>query len=47
MPKGTPKDIVEKLRDATIAAINGPLLKERFAAEGATVVGNSAEALAG
>jgi tripartite-type tricarboxylate transporter receptor subunit TctC len=44
VPKGTPKDIVAKLRDATVGAINGPLLKERLAAEGATPVGNTAEA---
>ncbi len=44
VPKGTPKDIVAKLREATIGAINGPILKERLAAEGATPVGNTAEA---
>ncbi len=44
VPKGTPKDIVQKLREATIGAITGSVLKERLAAEGATPVGNTAEA---
>ncbi|MHB2168248.1 Bug family tripartite tricarboxylate transporter substrate binding protein [Alsobacter sp. R-9] len=44
VPKGTPKDIVEKLREATTGAITGGALKERLAAEGATPVGNSADA---
>jgi tripartite-type tricarboxylate transporter receptor subunit TctC len=44
VPKGTPKDIVQKLREATIGAITGSVLKERLASEGATPVGNTAEA---
>ncbi|WP_293856895.1 tripartite tricarboxylate transporter substrate binding protein [uncultured Alsobacter sp.] len=44
VPKGTPKDIVKALREATIAAITGSVLKERLASEGAVPVGNSAEA---
>lgn len=44
VPKGTPKDIVQKLREATVGAITGSVLKERLAAEGARPVGNSAEA---
>ena len=43
VPKGTPKEIVEKLRTATIAAINSDLVKERFANEGAVPLGKSPE----
>jgi len=43
VPRGTPKDIVQKLREATVGAITNDVLKERLAAEGARPVGNSAE----
>ena len=46
VPKGTPKDIIEKLRTATHAAINTDLVKERFANEGAVPLGKSPEAFA-
>src|SRR5262249_15028168 len=39
LPKGTPTAIVEKLHDATIAAMNNPSVKERVRASGSTLVG--------
>ncbi len=46
VPKGTPKEVIEKLRTATIAAINSDLIKERFANEGAVPLGKSPEEFA-
>lgn len=43
VPKGTPKDVIEKLRSATVAAIQSDLIKERFANEGAVPLGKSPE----
>ena len=40
VPKGTPAVIVAKLREATIKAINSPVLRERFAAESAELIGS-------
>jgi tripartite-type tricarboxylate transporter receptor subunit TctC len=37
-PKGTPASIVEKLHDATVAAMNMPSVQERLKSLGATVV---------
>lgn len=46
VPKGTPKPVIEKLRAATVAAINSDLVKERFANEGAVPLGRSPEEFA-
>jgi tripartite-type tricarboxylate transporter receptor subunit TctC len=43
-PKGTPAAVNAKLREATIAAINTPIVRERFAAEGAKPIGSTPEA---
>ncbi len=40
-PKGTPKDLVDKLNSAVKAALADPSVKERIEATGAIVVGNS------
>jgi tripartite-type tricarboxylate transporter receptor subunit TctC len=40
-PKGTPKEIVEKLNSAIKAALTDPSVKERIEATGALVVGSS------
>jgi tripartite-type tricarboxylate transporter receptor subunit TctC len=37
-PKGTPAPIIQKLHDATVAAINTPLVQERLSQAGATAV---------
>lgn len=37
-PKGTPADIVKKLNDAMVAAMNTPAVKERLEGLGATIV---------
>ena len=39
VPKGTPAPIVEKIRTATIEAINTSIVRERFANEGADPLG--------
>lgn len=39
VPKGTPQPIVDKLRKATIDAINTSIVRERFANEGAAPLG--------
>lgn len=46
VPKGTPKEIIEKLRAATVAAITSDLIKERFANEGAVPLGKSPDEFA-
>ena len=46
-PAGTPKEIVDKLHAASVKALNGKELQERYAAQGAEVLANGpAEALA-
>lgn len=44
VPKGTPGAIIERLRTATIEAINSDLVKSRFANEGAAPIGSTPEA---
>ncbi len=39
VPAGTPRAIVDRLRQATIEAINTPILKDRLGKEGATPIG--------
>jgi tripartite-type tricarboxylate transporter receptor subunit TctC len=41
VPKGTPPEIVEKLRDATVHAIHSNTVKARFENDGAEPIGNS------
>jgi tripartite-type tricarboxylate transporter receptor subunit TctC len=43
-PKGTPPEVNAKLREATVAAINTQVVRERFAAEGAKPIGSTPEA---
>jgi tripartite-type tricarboxylate transporter receptor subunit TctC len=43
VPKGTPGAIIERLRAATIEAINSDLVKSRFANEGAAPIGSTPE----
>jgi tripartite-type tricarboxylate transporter receptor subunit TctC len=38
LPKGTPADIVKKLHDATVAAMDTPAVKNRLQGLGATIV---------
>ena len=42
-PKGTPKEVVDKLNAAVKAALADASVKERIEATGAIVVGNAAE----
>ena len=46
VPQGTPKDVIAKLRTATVEAINSDLIKERFANEGAVPLGVEPEEFA-
>jgi tripartite-type tricarboxylate transporter receptor subunit TctC len=46
VPKGTPKDIVAKLREATIETITKGVVRERLEAEGAEPIGNTPEEFA-
>ena len=39
LPKGAPADVVKKLNDAMVAAMNSPSVKERLQGLGATIVG--------
>ncbi len=39
-PKGTPADVVKKLNDAMVAAMNAPAVKDRLQGLGATIVAN-------
>jgi tripartite-type tricarboxylate transporter receptor subunit TctC len=41
VPKGTPPDVVEKLRDATVRAINSTAVKSRLENDGAEPIGNT------
>lgn len=43
VPKGTPQDVIDKLRAASIDAINNPVVRERFAAEGTDPIGSSSD----
>lgn len=43
VPKGTPKDIADKLRGAIIDTIKSDLIKSRLASEGAEPIGSTAE----
>jgi tripartite-type tricarboxylate transporter receptor subunit TctC len=43
VPKGTPASVIERLRTATIEAINTDLVKSRFRNEGAVPIGSSPE----
>ena len=45
-PAGTPPEVVAKLNEAAVAAVNDPAVKERLAGVGAVVVGSTAEELA-
>ena len=46
VPKGTPKDVAAKLRQATVETINSPLIRERLQNEGAEPIGNKPEEFA-
>jgi tripartite-type tricarboxylate transporter receptor subunit TctC len=46
VPKGTPKDVAEKIRKATIETITTGVVRERLENEGAESVGNSPEEFA-
>jgi tripartite-type tricarboxylate transporter receptor subunit TctC len=46
VPKGTPKEITAKLRDATIETITKGVVRERLEAEGAEPIGNTPEEFA-
>jgi len=46
VPKGTPKEITSKLRDATIETITKGVVRERLEAEGAEPIGNTPEEFA-
>jgi tripartite-type tricarboxylate transporter receptor subunit TctC len=41
VPKGTPPDIVAKLRDATVAATKSPDVQRSLATEGAVIIGST------
>jgi tripartite-type tricarboxylate transporter receptor subunit TctC len=43
VPAGTPKSVIERLRAATVEAINSPVLKDRLGKEGATPIGSTPE----
>lgn len=43
VPAGTPAPVVDRLRKATLDALNSPLLKDRLGKEGASPIGNSPE----
>lgn len=44
VPKGTPKEIVETIRTATVAALESPVLRGRLTGEGAVPIGSTPEA---
>jgi tripartite-type tricarboxylate transporter receptor subunit TctC len=46
VPKGTPKDIADKLRKATVETITTGVVRERLEAEAAEPIGNSPEEFA-
>ncbi len=43
VPAGTPRDIISRLHDAVVKGINTPELKQRMAALGAEIAGNTPE----
>jgi tripartite-type tricarboxylate transporter receptor subunit TctC len=45
-PAGTPPDIIAKLHDAGVAAVNDPMVKAKLAESSAVVVGSTPEELA-
>jgi tripartite-type tricarboxylate transporter receptor subunit TctC len=47
VPRGTPADVVEKLRAATVAAINTQKVRDRLQNEGAEPIGSSPKEFAG
>jgi tripartite-type tricarboxylate transporter receptor subunit TctC len=46
VPKGTPADVIEKLRDATVRAINSGAVRARLENDGAEPIGNRADEFA-
>ena len=46
LPKGTPKDVAAKLREATVETITKGVVRERLEAEGAEPIGNSPDEFA-
>lgn len=46
VPKGTPRPIVDKLRQATVDTINSATVRERLESEGAEPIGNTPEQFA-
>lgn len=44
-PRGTPRDIIQRLQREASAAVQSAEVKERFASQGAEPVGGTAEAL--
>jgi tripartite-type tricarboxylate transporter receptor subunit TctC len=47
VPRRTPADVVEKLRAATVAAINTQKVRDRLQNEGAEPIGSSPKEFAG
>jgi tripartite-type tricarboxylate transporter receptor subunit TctC len=45
-PAGTPPEVVKRLHAASVRALQDPLVKERFLADGGETVGNSPEEFA-
>lgn len=41
VPKGTPEPVIAKLREATVAALATPAVKDRLESEGTTIVGDT------
>ena len=46
VPKGTPKEVAARLRNATVETINSALIRERLQNEGAEPIGNAPEEFA-
>ena len=46
VPKGTPQDVIEKLRASTVAALATPVIKERLESEGTTIIGDTPQEFA-
>jgi len=42
-PKGTPRDVIVKLHDATVAALNDPSVKPKLLEQGFEIVGDAPE----
>ncbi len=45
-PAGTPREIITQLHSATVRALQDPLVKQRFLADGAETIGNTPEEFA-